>query len=236
MNTSLAPSQRSTVLILIALALCSAASVGMVALRIGYTGQRTYAFMAWNLFLAWIPLGLSALACRSYARGKRIGVMTVAWTALWLLFLPNAPYLVTDMLHLHPSRHSPMWFDLILLLSFALSGLFLGYVSLYSMQEMVNKAGGKITGWVFVLAVLGLSSFGIYLGRYLRWNSWDVVVNPTGLALDILERVLYPLEHPGAFAMTFFTTVMLVLPYLVLYGLTRLGRRERVQGQESGEF
>lgn len=226
MTTSTAPSHRSTALVLLALALCSAAAVGMVALRIAYTGHRTYAFMVWNLFLAWIPLVLSALACRSFSRAKRVGLMTIAWSFLWLLFLPNAPYLVTDMLHLHPSGHSPLWFDLIMLLSFALSGLFLGYVSLYSMQEMVNRVRGRVTGWLFVLTVFGLISFGIYLGRYLRWNSWDVVVNPTALALDVLDRLLYPLEHTGAYAMTFFTTVMLFLPYLVIYGLTRIGQQE----------
>jgi len=232
MTGTTALSHRSLLLVLIALALCSAASVGMVVLRAVYTGRGTYLFMVWNLCLAWIPLLFSLFACRSFARSSRVGVKTLAWSVLWLLFLPNAPYLVTDIQHLHVSRHSPFWFDLILLSSFSLTGLLLGYVSLYTMQEMVNRARGAVMSWLFVLAVLGLSSFGIYLGRYLRWNSWDVLVNPTGIAIDVLERLLFPFDHPGAIGMTFFTTVMLILPYLVLYGLTRIGRRDALQEAE----
>ncbi len=211
-------------LVLPALAVCSLASLGMVAVRVLHTGHRSYSFMAWNLVLAWIQLLLSYLTSRSFAKAERLGVVTLALGFLWLIFLPNAPYMVTDVLHLHTSRHAPAWYDLILLISFAWTGLLLGYVSLYLMHDLVIRSWGVVTGWLFVIVVLGLSSFGIYLGRFLRWNSWDVLVNMSGVIDDVLRLVLNPFEHPRTFVMSFFMMVMLFAFYLVIYSLTRIRR------------
>ena len=217
-------SQHHRLLIAFSLVFGSLLSTSMVGARYLYSGRTTFAFMVWNLFLAWLPLCFAALAYHSFSKGERFRVSTVAWGFLWMLFLPNAPYMVTDLMHLRRTGHAPFWFDLIMLLSFGLMGLLLGYISLYLMQDVVTRSRGAITGWAFAICVLGLSAFGIYLGRYLRWNSWDVFLNPHGILQDIAVRFLYPHHYPRTFAMSLLLSVMLTFIYLVLFGLARLGR------------
>lgn len=217
---------RYRLLILTSLIIGSAASVGMVAARFQRSGHMGYAFMVWNLVLAWAPLFFAVCACRAYERKGKIGLLTSVWSFLWLIFLPNAPYMITDLMHLHPSRQAPYWFDLILLLSFALTGLLLGYVSLYMMHDRIVRVRGSATGWAFVFTVLGLSSFGIYLGRFLRWNSWDLLLNPGAILSDVANQVMHPHLYQRTFGMSLSLAVMLTFIYLVIYGLTRIRREQ----------
>jgi uncharacterized membrane protein len=110
----------------------------------------------------------------------------------------------------------PLWYDLLLLLSFAWTSLMFGFVSLSDMQQLVKQRFNATTGWLFACAALLLGSFGIYLGRFLRWNSWDVLTQPQQLAWDILERVGNPLAHVGAYGFTVLLTAFLLLAYLML--------------------
>jgi uncharacterized membrane protein len=136
---------------------------------------------------------------------------------VWLIFLPNAPYLVTDIMHLRPQASVPFWYDLILVVAFAWTGVFLGVVSLFLMQEIVRKALGTLASWIFVFGVLGLGSFGVYVGKFLRWNSWDVFLSPIQLGTDVAVHVLeHPFAHvrPLGFSMlfaSFFTAVYLMV-------------------------
>ncbi len=132
----------------------------------------------------------------------------------WLAFFPNAPYILTDLFHLNVSSSMPVWFDLVLILAFAWTGLLFGFLSLWDLEKLMATKVQK--RWVPFISVglLFLSSFGIYLGRYLRWNSWDLLNRPGSIIQDVGERVIYPLEHTRTWGVTFFMGILLVLMYI----------------------
>jgi uncharacterized membrane protein len=195
------------------LLLVASAALGilMVAIRIYFSGTLSYTFLFWNLFLAVIPFALSSLLVGF----KMPALVFYGLTALWLLFFPNAPYVLTDLLHLR-QHDVPLWYDLLMLLSFAWTGLMFGFVSLADMQRLIRERFNAATGWLFACVALALGSFGIYLGRFLRWNSWDIVTEPKQLAWDILERLSNPLAHLGTYGFTVLLTAFLLLAYLML--------------------
>ena len=171
--------QYRQVAVLVSLAFSTAVCLGLLGLRVTYSHRLVYTYLAWNLFLAWLPMLCALAAYNAGKRRSRLSWLVVAGCALaWLLFFPNAPYILTDLLHLQARADAPLWFDLVLLLAFAWTGFMLGLVSLVLMQALVRRAAGAVASWAFAVAVLGLSGFGIYLGRFLRWNSWDVFFSP----------------------------------------------------------
>ena len=174
--------------------------VGLIAGRSWYSHTYHYWFLLWNLALAWVPFVFAAIAYSlASARRAVLYVLILAAAILWLAFFPNAPYILTDFLHLGSMGDIvPGWFDVLMLYWFAWTGLMLGIVSLYLMQEIVARGLGMAAGWVFVVVAAGLGSFGIYLGRFLRWNSWDVVRRPGPLANELLGRVTDPASQPQA--------------------------------------
>ena len=186
----------------------------MVAVRIDKTGSAYYRFLLTNLFLACVPLFFST-ALRVLNRLRFHWAMMAPLAVLWLLFLPNAPYILTDILHLTRSADAPLWYDLALLLSCSGTGLLLGYLSLVDVQEIVARRFSPIVGWVFALVSLVLSGFAIYLGRFLRWNSWDVLFTPT-LVLQIAGALMNPLAHLKPLSVTLVFGIILVLGYISL--------------------
>ncbi|MGH2523730.1 MAG: DUF1361 domain-containing protein [Anaerolineales bacterium] len=223
MNKQTLIQPKSKIIILTALALASALCLGLYGMRALYTERLSYFFLNWNLFLAWIPMICAVAAYRLYARRSQLSYLAVpAFMLAWLLFFPNAPYMTTDLLHLRSHNSIPVWFDLIMLLSYAWTAFLLGIVSLYLMQDLVSQTVGGAGGWVFVLLTLGLTGFGIYLGRFLNWNSWDVFTNPYNLIADILDRLRHPFVYRGAFAFSFLFSAFSLSAYLVLFALTRL--------------
>lgn len=174
-------------------------------------GRHSYAFLMWNLFLAVIPLGLSV----GVAKTKRL-VLAAPLLAVWLLFFPNAPYVLTDLIHLtpHNNRHVPLWLDLLMLLSFALVSLGLGFQSLQIIQHWVAARFSRFTAWSVAVVSLGLSGFGVYLGRFPRWNSWDLLLRPELLFNDIASRILDPLRHAHTWGFTLGFGTLLILAYL----------------------
>src|SRR5207247_8690033 len=132
--------------------------------------------LACNLALPRIPFVLALAAYASARRGNNVS--TVVLGILWLLFFPNAPYLLTDFIHLQESQATPHWYDALMLASFAWTGLLLGFGPLYLMQMIWQRAGGPVWSWLAVIGPLGLASFRGYLGRGLRFNSWDALVPP----------------------------------------------------------
>ncbi len=187
----------------------------LVVLRVERSGSLMYVFLCWNLFLASIPL-LAAQAFRDSSRRRSAAPLQLGWLALWLLFLPNAPYIVTDLLHLSSRPPVPLWYDLALLLSCAATGLLLGYVSLIEVQGAVEERFGRVTGWLLATGSLFLSGFGIYLGRFRRWNSWDVLTDPTGIFHDVFDQLLNPASHPRTYAVTLIFGSGLLLGYAAL--------------------
>lgn len=188
----------------------------MVAVRVAYSDNLHYAALVWNLFLAWIPFVL-ALAGNDRSRRGGSRLTLVALGVLWLLFFPNAPYIVTDLKYLGTWTGAPIWYDVVLASAAAWGGLALGFLSLYLMQAVVRRLAGTVNAWFFVLGALALSSFGIYLGRFQRWNSWDLFVRPQALLADALTPLAHPLDHPKMVAVTMLFTAFLGVTYLVFY-------------------
>lgn len=194
---------------------------GLITLRIHVSGNRLFLFLVWNLFLAVIPYAVSTvLAYHNERKGNRLFIMGGA--ALWLLFFPNAPYILTDLFHLRPRIGVPLWFDLVLILSFAWSGLMLGFASLADMQYIISRTFNKITGWLFVFATMFLTGFGIYLGRFERWNSWDIVSQPRKLAFDIINPVLHPFAYSRVWFITLAFAVFLTIGYFTIKQLGKI--------------
>jgi uncharacterized membrane protein len=204
------------------LALSSGLSIAMLGARVWYSGHITYSFLQWNLLLAWIPL-FSALGLWTLQQSQRrgTGVVGALLFLCWLAFFPNAPYIVTDFLHLTERNQVPLWYDLLLIFSFAWNGLLVGFTSLWIVQVVIAQRWGQWLSWLIVLGTLAVSGFGIYLGRFLRWNSWDVILNPHSLAADIFHHVTNPLAHPRTVVMTLLFSSFLTLAYLTLNLLGR---------------
>jgi len=188
--------------------------VCLIAVRIDRTGSGYYRFLITNLFLACVPLFLSTIL-RIASHWRLHWTIQLVLFSLWLLFLPNAPYILTDILHLTRASHAPAWYDLALLLSCAGTGLLVGYLSLIDVQGIVARVFGDTSSWIFALVSLVLSGFAIYLGRFLRWNSWDVLITPTRV-FEILGGLLNPWAHVRPLAVTIIFGVILTLGYISL--------------------
>ena len=194
----------------------------LLAGRVWRSHHLTYLFLAWNLFLAVIPAVAGALVLWS-----RTTAVRVLWGIVWLLFLPNAPYIVTDFVHLVPRPPIPLWYDVALLLSCAGTGLLLGYSSVADVQEAVAARFGTAAGWFVAMAALLISGFGVYLGRFLRWNSWDPIRNPGALVERLGGYGLNPMSHPRTVAVTFVYGVCFALGYAALHVIGTTTMRSR---------
>ncbi len=192
--------------------LCTGLSVSLIVARWSYTGQPAYLFLVWNLFLAWVPwvcaVPLAAIPSRAMHRWKLLPLFCT-----WLAFLPNAPYLVTDLLHLRPRAGVPLWFDAALLFVFAWTGCLLGFLSLTAVHGRLEAWLGRTVGWLFVAGVSLLSGFGIYLGRFPRWNSWDIITRPEQLLSDVMARLLNPTGHPRTMVVTLLFATLMIAGY-----------------------
>lgn len=200
------------------MAVSSALCVMMLFIRLQWSGSLFYIFLGWNLFLAWIPFLCSILLieARSNNRSKYIQAFLFL---VWLIFFPNSPYIITDLFHLKQKFGIPLWFDLILILTFAWNGLLLGFASLFEIQRFLKKYFSSNIVHSFVAALMVLCSFGIYLGRYPRWNSWDIVSNPLNLFTDIFDMLIHPLNNTRMVGVTFFFSLFLIGSYWTLNAL-----------------
>ena len=228
--------QYRQIAVLVSLAFATAVCLGLLALRVTYSHRLEYAYLAWNLFLAWLPMLCALAAYNAGKRRTRLSWLVVAGCALaWLLFFPNAPYLLTDILHLQPRADAPLWFDLVLILAFAWTGFMLGLISLVLMQALVRRAAGAAASWAFAVAVLGLTGFGIYLGRFLRWNSWDVFFSPGSLLADMIQPLLHPIVHARTIAFSGLFSLFLVSAYFMIVALTHLQAEALPAADETAE-
>ena len=206
---------RSNTALFALLALASAMCLALVGARTIRSHTSHFEFLIWNLFLAWVPLVLAALAYRIATRRGALTRLVVVPTAIvWLLFFPNAPYIVTDFVHLGQYHDRvPGWYDVMLIAWYAWTGLMLGVASLRLMQEIVTRAAGRVAGWALVGLVTALGSIGIYLGRFLGWNSWNVFQAPLALADKAWDRA----NQPNADVRMFGFTVLFALLFLFVY-------------------
>lgn len=212
---------RRTLLALLALVFATGVCVALLLARAIYARELRFQFLPINLVLAWIPLIFALAVYALRARGSRHWLLLGACAFVWFIFYPNAPYLITDLVHLHTRAPVPHWFDIILFMSFAWTGLFLGYLSLYLMQEVVRNWLGRAFSWQFAIGMLAMGALGVFLGRFWRWNSWELATHPFGLASDAMRRLSgMRLGEAAAFAATFFAFSALI--YATLYTITHL--------------
>ncbi len=200
--------------------LLSAASlicITLVVSRVFYSGgSRRYIGLVWNLFLAWIPFLLAFLAYMLSWRRALVYLVIPSFAFLWLIFFPNAPYILTDLQHLSQgSTIVPVWYDVILLIWFSWTGMLLGIVSLNLMQEIIKREFSRLFGWIFVFGVAGLSSAGVYVGRFIRLNSWDILQNPGQTATNIWDWLSDPSLRSVGFIALY--TLFFIFVYLTVY-------------------
>lgn len=208
--------------LLLALLFSSGCCILLLLFRVYWSGKLTYIFLPGNLFLAWLPFLFSLYLPKENAA---LSLKVLLLLMCWLLFFPNAPYVITDLVHLKPRPNSPYWFDIVLLTSFAWNSLVLGFVSLLKIQAFLENKLKPYQSWFLISGTLVLSSFGIYLGRFQRWNSWDIVARPVSLFTDILDKMLHPLAEPRALGMTAVFSVFLFASYLTFYFLVSPEKR-----------
>ena len=186
-------------------------TVSLILFRIFYSDNITYGFLIWNIFLGAIPLFIS-LNLNNAIKKNLQWIMF----AVWLIFFPNALYIITDLVHLKERHPVPLWFDIILIISAASNGLFFAYISLCRVELFLRSKFNNKKTELILFTSLFLGSFGVYIGRFLRWNSWDIVVNPSGLAFEVIQHIINPLRHPRTWSMTITLTFFFSIFYFII--------------------
>lgn len=205
-----------------ALLISNGVSVVLFALRLIATGSTQYWFLFWNLFLAWVPVLLAWFLLQKLRTQSWRQFTPVILTLLWVGFLPNSFYLMSDLIHLQSTGDIGVLFDAVLFLSFIWNGAVAGMLSLVWVHRAIDRRRkGFLAAWC-IAGVLASTSFAIYLGRSLRWNTWDALFNPAGLIFDVSERVINPLAHPQVFSTTLTFFVLLGSMYLVIWNFAKL--------------
>jgi uncharacterized membrane protein len=189
-------------------------------LRVAITGQFRSLYLVWNLFLAVLPLVFAVALERKCLRKSSL-VSRCALFCAWLVFLPNAPYILTDFVHLRSRWHPQFWTDLALLVLFAWCGLLAGFLSMVLVQRRVALHGGPLAGWLFVLAVAALSGIGIYLGRIERWNSWDLLVHPFEILRDVASLAADAFHRGTSSRVAASFSAIVFVVHVTLYSLLR---------------
>ena len=189
-------------------------SVVLLTYRIIKSESLSYIFLAWNLFLAFIPWWISNILKRK----EKLTFIHLPIIAIWLLFLPNAPYILTDLFHLKPRTGLPLWFDLILVLSFALTGMIVFFKSLKDMLKLLTNRMPQLYVTIITPFIFWLVAYGLYLGRYLRFNSWDIV-HPFRL-MNASFTILFEKDTIG------FTCIFSVFLWFLYVMLTRFNQYE----------
>ena len=208
--------------------------IGLVAARMAYSNSGEHVGLIWNLFLAWIPFILAYIAHAISWRRIWVYLVIPLIAFIWLIFFPNAPYMLTDLQDLAKrAADAPLWYDVIIVVWCSWTGMLLGVISLYLMQDIVTRTFGRFMGWMFVFAISGLSSFGIYIGRFVRLNSWDILQNPAETAMDILGLIIDPSRRLAAFTLLY--TFFFLFVYLLLYSFSHLLREQTHNAQASPE-
>jgi len=173
----------------LSLVLSSGVCISLLLFRSYAMKEHGFGFIVWNLVLAWIPVLFAFVIYVLHTLGAHRRSLIVVCAVIWFLFYPNAPYLVTDLIHIKWGPESPIWFDLLLMMTVAWTGLLLGNISLYLMQEVIRVWRGRAAGWLFSAGMLALGSIGVFVGRFWRWNSGDVLFDPIKLASKTNEHL-----------------------------------------------
>ena len=193
--------------------LCGILFIILLSLRILYTQSLTYTFLIWNVFLAFVPYLLGRLYIITKVKDGIILKTTIG--VLWLLFLPNAPYIITDIFHLTNVDSAPLWFDTIFLMTSAILGLLIFYQCIKDFEQYITTNRSFVRRQLILFTIMILCGFGIYLGRFLRLNSWEVFTNPANIFTIIFDTLLHPLEHTKCWGVTLIYGFSLYIGHLI---------------------
>lgn len=202
--------------VLVMLAVMSALAMILSIIRLVVTGNPFHVYLGWNLFLGWIPIGLALFAEQRINSRWKILIIS----ALWLLFFPNSPYIITDLIHLRPGNYALFWHDAVMIFTYAMVSLACGLISLYWIQKVWTKAFSARISFVLLMAVFPLTGYGVYLGRVQRWNSWDLFVHPKKLLIN----VLLSFNSKIAWVITIEFAILIAVMYLFLLSVLSMKR------------
>ncbi len=180
------------------------------------TGDTISIALLWNLFLAWVPLFFALVGRRLQSRKQMSinvrSILIYICLGFWLLFFPNSPYIITDLIHLTETQRHLLWFDSVSFFIVALAGLSMGLYSLFVAHQIILRLTGHFRAWGIISLSVILSGFGLYLGRFVRFNSWDLFTNPVFL----LRKSFQELQNPLAIQMTTVFSLVVMVLYISL--------------------
>jgi len=194
------------------MAVLSLFCIGTSLFRRFYSGNWSFFFLNWNLFLAFVPWALTSI---SFIKPKIQSsfLSIVILLVFWLMFFPNAPYIITDLFHLRVIKSMPIWYDTLMILSYAWTGMLFGFLSLLDIEEILKRKLPRALVACISVFLLFVGSFGIYIGRYLRWNTWDLFTRTSEVLTDIGDRFVNPFQHRTTWGVTIFMGIFLNIVY-----------------------
>lgn len=201
--------------------------IGLLGTRVIFSDSLRYSFLFWNLFLAISPVLIAWWLVVRIREHGWLRWQQILLTSAWVLFLPNSFYIITDLIHLRANYEADLLFDIVLITNFIVAGLLFGFISTYLVHmEIVKRVRER---WAYgLIAVLFLAvSFAVYLGRYTRWNTWDIILRPAGLLFDVSDRFINANAHSQTYQATLVLFLLLISSYAVVYELARLLRSYR---------
>lgn len=213
----------------LALGVSSLASISLYFMGAWSNHDYAFSYLPWNLMLAWLALVVTLWLERTIHRNLWSSWYALAVTMLWLGLLPNTFYMISDFVHIQEINRVDLLYDVVMFTSFILNGVMLGFMSMFIVHRELMKRLAARSAHICMGIIMLLCSFAIYIGRELRWNTWDILTNPSSLLFDVSDRVLNPKEHPQAFTTTISFFVLLTTLYAVLWHITKLGRQQRDQ-------
>lgn len=200
------------------LGLTSLLCILLLVFRFYISENFNYRFLIWNLILAWIPLFFSHKI--KYENNQKNKWYMLILCVSWLVFFPNAPYIITDLIHLKPKPGIPLWFDLLLIITFVWNGLLIGFISLMQIHQTILTKFSQKNCWGIISFILLLSGYGIYLGRFQRLNSWYIITHPFSLFSQIVRNFQSYDNLIRTFSVTFSFGIFLMISYATIYYLS----------------
>lgn len=211
----------------LALGLSSLASIGLYVAGNWGMNERAFAYMIWNLFLAWIALAITLWLERTVQRNLWSSWYALAVTFLWVIFLPNTFYMITDYIHIQELSAGQLLHGVFTFTAFVFNGVLLGILSLYAVHlELLKRISARAAALLIGLVIL-LSSFAMYIGRVLRWNSWDIIANPSSLLFDVTDRLINLGQHPRLVSTIMGFFILIGSLYVVVWHMARVARNQR---------
>lgn len=199
----------------------SVLSILLFAGRVAATGSAKLAFLNWNLLLAWLPLLFAWWLSYTLKRQRWLSLNGLVLSLFWLLFLPNSFYIVTDFIHLSETEGVSLVYDAVMIMSFALTGLLLGCMSTGIVHGELIKRVSRRRALDIIGSSFLVSGLAIYLGRTLGYNSWDILANPFGLFMDVVERLANPGAYGGMYSMMLLFFIYISAVYTAYYHLRK---------------